>query len=126
MRVSRGKKHDYFGMQLDFTENGKVKFTMDDYVVDMVRDFHLHDKTTRTAKTPTAEHLFRVNNDTVPLPQEGIPIFHNFVAHVLFLTKCAQPAIATAVAFLTTRVQKPNKDDWKKTSLNDAIFTWYL
>ena len=84
MQVSRGKKHDYLGMQLDFTKNGKVKFTMDDYVMDMVRVFHPHDKTTQTAKTPTAEHLFKVNNNAAPLLQEGIPIFHNFVAHALF------------------------------------------
>ena len=89
MQVSRGKKHDYFGMQLDFIKNGKVKFTMDNYVADMVRDFHPHDKTTQTVKTPTAEHLFRVNVNAVPLTQEEIPIFHNFVVHALFLTKCA-------------------------------------
>ena len=89
MQVFRGKKHDYLGMQLDFTKNGKVKFTMDNYVVDMVRDFHPHDKTTWTVKTPTAEHLFRVNDNAVPLLQEGIPIFHNFVACALFLAKCA-------------------------------------
>ena len=89
MWVSRGKKHDYLRMQLDFTKNGKVKLTMDNYVADMVKDFYPHDKTTRTAKTPTAEHIFRVNDDAVPLPQEGIPIFYNFVARALFLVKHA-------------------------------------
>ena len=52
MQVSRGKNHDYLGMQLDFTKHGKVKFTMDDYVADMVRDFHLHDKTTQCWRSP--------------------------------------------------------------------------
>ena len=89
MWVSRGKKHDYLGMQLDFTEKGKVKLTMDDYVADMVKDFYPHDKTTWTAKTPTPDHLFKVNDEAVLLSQEQIPIFHNFVARTLFLTKCA-------------------------------------
>jgi hypothetical protein len=41
-------------------------------------------------------------------------VFHNFVARSLNLTKRARPDIHTAVAFLTTRVRKPGKDDWKK------------
>ena len=84
---------------------------MDKYVADMMKDFYPHDKTTWTAKTPAPDHLFKVNDKAVPLPQEQIPIFHNFVACALFLTKCAQPDIATAVVFLTTRVQKPDEDD---------------
>ena len=91
-----------------------MKLTMDDYVADMVKDFYLHDKTTWTTKTPAPDHFFKVNDEAVSLPQERIPIFHNFVACTLFLTKHAQPDIATAIAFLTTRVQKPDEDDWKK------------
>ena len=41
-------------------------------------------------------------------------MFHTFVAKTLFATKILQPDIHTAVAFLTTFVQGPNKDDWKK------------
>ena len=104
MQVLRRKKHDYLRMQLDFTKKGKVKLTMDDYVADMVKDFYPHDKTTQTAMTPAPDHLFKVNNKAVPLPQEWIPIFHNFVACTLFLTKHAQPDTATAIAFFTMRV----------------------
>ena len=41
-------------------------------------------------------------------------MFHAFIAKALFATKISQPDIHTAVAFLTTCVQGPNKDDWKK------------
>merc|ERR1712232_698096 len=40
--------------------------------------------------------------------------FHTTVAKCFFLCKCARPDIHTAVTFLTTRVQAPDQDDWKK------------
>ena len=40
--------------------------------------------------------------------------YHTFVAKSLFLCKRGRPDIQTAVAFLTTRVQEPDVDDWKK------------
>ena len=40
--------------------------------------------------------------------------YHKFVAKSLFLCKRGRPDIQTAVAFLTTRVQEPDVDDWKK------------
>jgi hypothetical protein len=114
MTISRGKINDYLGMTLDFTVPRKVKITMIDYVKDMMLLFFDHDKSDSTAKTPAAEHLFRVNNASTSLTQEAATIFHNFVAQCLFLTKRARPDISTAVAFLTTRVKGPDKDDWKK------------
>ena len=41
-------------------------------------------------------------------------LFHHFVAKCLFLCKRARPDIHPAIAFLTTRVQSPDEDDWKK------------
>jgi hypothetical protein len=42
--------------------------------------------------------------------------FHNLVAKTLYATKRARPDTCTAIAFLTTRVRAPDKDDWKKLS----------
>ena len=41
-------------------------------------------------------------------------MFHTFIAKALFATNRSRPDIHTAVDFLTTRVQGPNKDYWKK------------
>ena len=41
-------------------------------------------------------------------------VCNTFVVKALFATKISGPDIHTAVAFLTTPVQGPNKDDWKK------------
>jgi hypothetical protein len=40
--------------------------------------------------------------------------FHNLVAKTLYATKRARPDTCTAIAFLTTRVRAPDKDDWTK------------
>jgi hypothetical protein len=40
--------------------------------------------------------------------------FHNLVAKTLYATKRARPDTCTAIAFLTTRVREPDKDDWTK------------
>ena len=40
--------------------------------------------------------------------------FHHNVAKLLFLCKRARPDIQTAVAFLSTRVQHPDRDEYKK------------
>jgi hypothetical protein len=40
--------------------------------------------------------------------------FHNLVAKTLYATKQARPDMCTPIAFLTTRVQAPDKDDWNK------------
>jgi hypothetical protein len=104
-------------MTLDFTVPGEVKITMIDYVEDMLLLFSDHDKSDSTAKTPAAEHLFRVMDASTSLTQKAATIFHNFVAKCLFLTKRARPDTSTAVAFLTTRVKGPDEDSWKKLVL---------
>ena len=42
--------------------------------------------------------------------------FHNLVAKTLYANKRARPDTCTTVAFLTTRVQAPDLDDWAKMS----------
>jgi len=44
---------------------------------------------------------------------ENAEMFHHNVAKLLYLCKKAHPNIQTVVAFLTTRVKKPTKDDLK-------------
>jgi hypothetical protein len=66
------------------------------------------------AATPAANHLFQVNEDAVKLDEESAPLYHHKVAKLLFLCKRARPDVQTAVAFMTTRVQQPDVDDYKK------------
>lgn len=41
-------------------------------------------------------------------------VFHSFTASLLFLSQRARRDIQTAVSFLTTRVKRPDEDDWLK------------
>ena len=109
--ATRGKKHVYLGMLLDFSTKGKVKIDMQDYVKDMIDDFptKLEGKTS----TPANEHLYDVSKGKKlsPLKAEA---FHTYVAKALFLTMRARPDIRLVVAFLCTRVKEPTTYDWAK------------
>ncbi|GAX19421.1 hypothetical protein FisN_4Lu403 [Fistulifera solaris] len=110
--ATRGEVHDYLGMTLDFSEDGKVQFRMDDYVENLLNeapsDFE------GTSVTPATANLFTVNDQAEKLPPEKAELFHRFTAKLLYLCKRVRIDIQTAVAFLTTRVKQPDVDDWKK------------
>ena len=114
MTITRGKIHDYLGMQLDFSTPGEVKVTMIPYVKEIVTLFEQYDNSTKTAKTPASEFLFKTREDVKELPEKQVAIFHTFVVKNLFASKCTQPDISVAVAFLCTWVKNPEEDDWKK------------
>jgi hypothetical protein len=48
------------------------------------------------------------------LSEEQARYFHHAVAQLLFISTRARRDIQTAVAFLTTRVKRPDEDDWGK------------
>ena len=56
--ATRGKKHDYLGMTLDFSEKGVVIVDMVDYVEKMVDEFPEKLKSTHTAMSPADAGLF--------------------------------------------------------------------
>jgi hypothetical protein len=111
---TRGSLHDYLGMTLDFSSEGKVKSTMVDYIQNMLDE--LPSNMDGEAATPAANHLFDVNDATADmlLNQETAELYHHNVAKLLFLCKRARPDIQTAVSFLCTRVKNPDTDDYKK------------
>ena len=112
LTVTRGKLHDYLGMTLDFRKERKVKVTMYKYIQDMLRE--LPDDMKGLAVTPAADHLFKINPSPKFLDKARSEMFHHLVAKCLFLCKRARPDIHPTVAFLTTRVQKSDEDDWRK------------
>jgi hypothetical protein len=110
--VTRGRIHDYLGMTLDYTEKGKVKIKMLDYVTKMLAD--LPTEMDGKAPTPAANHVFMVDDNQTKVGKKKAQIFHTYIAKTLFLCKRARPDLQTAVAFLCTRVQSCDEDDYKK------------
>jgi len=113
LTVTRGLYHEYLGMTLDFSVKGKVSIMMNEYIKEMISK--LPSNMIGLAPTPAGNHLFHVN-DTDPeyLTENEAVMFHHMVAKLLFICKRVRPDIHTAVAFLSTRVKKPDYDDYKK------------
>jgi hypothetical protein len=113
LTVTRGKRHEYLGMTIDYSIPGKVLITMQDYIQNMLDE--LPEDMNGIANTPAAEHLFKINTvNPTNLNEEQSMLFHHYTAKLLFLCKRARPDIQTAVAFLSTRVKGPDTDDYKK------------
>ena len=114
VKATRGKIHDYLGMTFDFTDPGKVKVDMCEYMSSMVDEWPGGIKPGDTAPTPATTDLFNVAEDSPPLPKPMAEDFHTFVAKGLFACKRARPDIHTAIATLCTRTKSPTEDDARK------------
>ena len=66
-----------------------------------------------TSATPAANNLFDVR-DAAKLDDKQKADFHSYKAKVLYLAKRARPDVLLPISFLSTRVQSPDTDDWKK------------
>ena len=113
LTVHRGKVHNYLGMTIDFSDTGKVIFSMDDYINKMLGEVP-KDLMKGSCTSPAANHLFSVNNSCKKLDSATAILFHHLTAQLLYLGKRTRPDLLLAISFLCTRVQEPDEDDWKK------------
>ena len=67
-----------------------------------------------TKSSAAPSDLFTVDEDSEKLDPRKAVVFHNLTAKTLYATKHARPDTMTAIAFFTTRVREPDKDDWRK------------
>jgi hypothetical protein len=114
MRVSRGKKHDYLGIDLDYSVPGEVKVTMVDYLKRVITEFP--EIITGTASSPAVERLFtiRPEGESVLLEEKQAIYVYHCVAQLIVASARARKDIQPVVAFLTTRVQEHDKYNWLK------------
>ena len=114
VKITRGKVHTNLGMNLDYSQDGKVVINMRDYVKkDMLQEFPSN-QLTKKASSPANENLFKVNESSPKLNSAQKDKFHTMVAKGLFVGKRARQEIQTAISFLCTRVQSPTQQDWAK------------
>ena len=112
---TRGKILDYLGMKLDYTVEGQVTVNMREYVQMVVNQAPENMK--GKASTPAASQLFEVNNEDPELLDEtDSTLFHHITMQLQYLSQRGRPDIRTAIAFLSSRVSKPDRDDYKKLS----------
>ena len=112
MGISRGKKHDYLGIMIDFSVRGQVALTMVDYLKGLIYDFEEVEILTGNAASPAVEHLYAIIEDNYKdkLDEKRFMAFQHAVTQLLFVCPRARKDIQTTVSFLTKRVQSPDKD----------------
>jgi hypothetical protein len=115
MTVIRGKIYKYLGMTLDYTTRGQVKITMFDYFDDILTTIDKAEPKGGVTKTNAAPvSLFKVDESCENIKQDKDVEFHNLVAKILYSTNRSRPDTCIAIAFLTSRVRAPEKDDWNE------------
>ena len=87
MKVTRGKKHDYLSIILDYSLDEKLKVDMAYYIENMVEEFPevLNSK----GKVPWNGSLFKVNEKSLILDREKAELLHSFTMKWMFLIKRA-------------------------------------
>jgi hypothetical protein len=114
LTMHTGRKVDYLGVDMEFRKDGTLGILMVEYLKNVIAEFP--ERITGKAVTPAADHLFKIRDakESRPLEEERALAFHHMVAQLLFMATRARRDIQTAVAFLTTQVKEPYKDDWGK------------
>ncbi len=109
-----GQKHDYLGVDMEFNDNGTLDASMITYLKNVISKFP--EMITGKLATPAVDHLFTIRDkkEAKPLDEEWALAFHHMVAQLLIMATRVRQDIQTAVAFLTTRVKSPDKDNWGK------------
>jgi hypothetical protein len=112
LTVHHGAIHDYLRMTIDYSEKGKVKFLMPDYVNGILEEAPMD--MAGMDVTPASSNLFTIRKTTDKLDDERAMMYHHLTAKMLYLCKRARPDLQMAISFLTTQVTQPDEDDWKK------------
>jgi histone deacetylase 1/2 len=110
LKVTKGSVHSYLGMRWDYSVRGKCAVTMSGYTRDLLADSGVHG----AIGSPAADHLFTVRDTVAALDPAQKEEFHALVAKALYLAKRVRPDILLPIAFLSTRVQAPDLDDYSK------------
>ena len=85
MAVRRGKKHDYLGMTLDFSKDGKFVIDMEGYLDNILNG--LPEDIYEMATTPPEDHLFKTCNSVPILHKEIAELFQRVTAQTLCVTQ---------------------------------------
>ena len=81
LTTCRVKILDYLGMKIDYRRKGKVTFSMEDYIKQILEEAPYDME--GIAKTPAACHLFNTNDGAIP--EEKAQLFHHIVAKLPYL-----------------------------------------
>ena len=114
MTVTRGNKHTFVGVDIEFIGNGSVSLSMNGYTDECVK-LYQHEISSK-AKTPARGDLFEEDSGDLAtlLGEDKADKFHHTTAKLLYLSKRVRLDIDLAVWFLCTRVASPTTGDEEK------------
>ena len=114
MMVTRGKKHTFVGVDIEFNANGTVTLSMDDYIDECINIYN--DEINKSASSPAKGTLFddNVGQKTEILNESKAEKFHHTMAKLLYVSKRVRIDIDLAVSYLCTRVAPPTEGDEDK------------
>ena len=78
--MKHGKVYDHLGMILDYSKEGTVQVTMNNYIKKMLAELGVPNNKDGVAANPAAEHLFQTNPKPVLLGKDRADLFHHSVA----------------------------------------------
>ena len=91
LSMNIGKRHDYLGMNLDFTTPGILEIDMSDYIQVILQDTptNLRD----TSMVPAAKHLFTTRPDAPKINLQEQELFHHLTMQLMYLSQRGRPDI---------------------------------
>ena len=107
-----GNEQEYLGMKIKIDNDRNLHIDMRDQVSEIIQEFS--ENLSGTVSSPAKRTLMDVNDEDELLNISKADEFHSVVAKLLYLEKRGRPDLEPTVAFLSTRVSKPNITDWRK------------
>jgi hypothetical protein len=106
--LQNGNKFSYLGMQIQRDRPNKTIFLdQSGYIDTFIKKFEI----TGTAKTPATSDLLNIE---IGSKNCDVDEFLSGVMTLMYLALRTRPDILFAVAYLSTKVQKPTEHDWNK------------
>ena len=119
LSVERGKKLNFLGMEIEFTNDKKVKLGTKQYIQSTIEELEeslaaYKENLNKEYSCPAGRWLFKLKEDEKPITEDKADLYRSFVAKLLWIMKRSRPDLELAVSFLSTRVKAPTKSDWHK------------
>jgi hypothetical protein len=112
MTVTRGKKHVFLGMEIEYLENGTASIDMSEYLREGIQEFP--EVINSSAATPARRDMYEIDEKSKLLDPKRSAIFHSIVAKNLYVSHRGRLDVQLPIAFLCTRVSCSTEQDWKK------------
>ena len=84
LKVTRGNIHDYLEIILDYSNTGKLKIDMRDYICSMEKEQPYEIK---IESKPWNGNLFKIDKNSKPLLEKVAKLYHRFIIKNIFLYK---------------------------------------